>query len=163
VVLPAVASGTDELEILRASTTCALGRFGGLVLVNWRSQVTQADVRALIQARDELRKSGRFVGALHIAEAGLPVPDEAVRQTAQRGFEGRRDQTSAIALVVLGEGFAASAIRSVGTAVFALRGIPTRLFADTDAAAKWMVDEMQAYRDERALAAACRSLRAAGS
>lgn len=131
------------------------------MLINWRAQVTLADVRAVIQLRDELRKSNRFTGAIHIAEAGLPVPEESVRQTAQRAFEGRRDQAAAIALVVLGEGFGASTIRSVGTAVFALRGIPTRLFADTDTAAKWLVEEMQAYGDESSLSAACRTLRAA--
>jgi hypothetical protein len=108
-----------------------------------------------------LLKADSFAGAIHIAEPHLQVPEEAIRQTARRALEARRQQEAAIAFVVLGVGFGASAIRSVGTAVFALRRAPTRLFADTDTAVKWMVEEVQAHDDAAALAAACRALREA--
>jgi hypothetical protein len=151
----------NTLEVVRASTTCALGRFGGLMLINWRTQVTHADIAAVVTLRDELLKTDSFSGAIHIAEASLPVPEEAVRRAAQRALETGREKAAAIAFVVLGVGFGASAIRSVGTAVFALRRAPTRLFADTDTAVKWIVEEVGAHDDAQALAEACRVLRAA--
>jgi hypothetical protein len=156
------ARSSDKLEVVRASPKCALGRFGGLVLMNWRSEATHEGMKAAVDLRNEMLTSGVFRGAVHVVEAGLPLPDESLRQAARRAIEARQDNRSAIALVILGEGFAASAIRSVGTAIFALRGAPTRLFASTAEAAKWMVEEMDAHEDAQALASACEALRAAG-
>jgi len=152
---------SDQLEVVSASPKFALARFGTLILVNWRTLVTHEDVKAALDLRNEMIASASFSGAVHVGEAGLPVPGEPLRQFAQRGIEARRQNRSAIALVILGEGFGASAIRSVGTAVFALRGAPTRLFASTNEAAKWMVEEMEAYEDATALVAACEALRIA--
>jgi hypothetical protein len=149
------------LNVVRATRTCALASFGGLVLVNWRSEVIRDDVEAVIALRKSMLADNTFVGSIQIAEPGLPVPDEALRETARRAMKARQENQSAIALVILGEGFGASAIRSVGTAVFALRGAPTRLFASSDEAATWMVEKMRAYHDAQALAEACRTLRAA--
>lgn len=150
---------SDQLEVVSASSKCALARFGTLVLINWRTEVTHDDIKSVLDLRNEMIASASFSGAVHMAEPGLPVPGDSLRQFARRGIEARRDNRSAIALVILGEGFGASAIRSVGTAVFALRGAPTRLFAHTSEAAAWMVDEMEAYEDAKALVAACEALR----
>lgn len=152
---------SDPLEVVSASSKFAFARFGTLVLVNWRSEVTHDDVKTVLDVRNEMIANAAFSGAVHVAEAGLLVPGESIRQFAQRGLDARRQNRSAIALVILGEGFGASAIRSVGTAVFALRGAPTRLFASTNEAATWMVEEMEAYEDANALAAACEALRTA--
>lgn len=152
---------SDPLEVLSASPKFALARFGTLILVNWRTEVTHEDVKTVLDLRNGMIASAAFSGAVHIAEAGLPVPGDSLRQFARRGIEARRENRSAIALVILGEGFGASAIRSVGTAVFSLRGAPTRLFASTAEAATWMVEEMEAYEDAKALAAACEALRTA--
>ncbi len=152
---------SDQLEVVSASSKCAFARFGTLILVNWRTEVRHDDVKAVLDLRNEMISNAAFSGAVHVGEAGLPVPGESIRQFAQRGIEARRENRSAIALVILGEGFGASAIRSVGTAVFALRGAPTRLFANTNEAATWMVEEMEAYEDAKALASACEALRTA--
>lgn len=93
-------------------------------MVNWRTEVTREEVKAVLDLRSELIANGTFTDAMHVAEAGLPVPEDSTRQFARRGIEARRENRSAVALVILGKGVGASAIRSVGTAVFALRGRP---------------------------------------
>lgn len=149
-----------KLEIVKASHNCVLASFQGVVIANWRTVVVSDDVIASISERNRMLTAGTFRGFIHIAEPGLPVPDEALRQTARRAIEDRLRNKSPIALVIIGEGFGASAIRSVGTAVFALRGAPTRLFATTDEAASWLVDKMQARDELPALQEACREVRA---
>lgn len=129
------------------------------MLVNWRAQILRQEMNAVIKLRDELRTTAAFRGAIHIAEPGLQAPEESLRQAAMRALEARGHQPAPIALVVLGGGFGASAIRSVCTGVFALRGAPTRLFANVDEAAEWMSDAALAHGGPEALAASCRRLR----
>jgi hypothetical protein len=149
-----------NLAIIKAAPTCVLASFEGVLIANWRTEVIAEDVTAAISERNRMLTAGTFRGFIHVAEPGLPVPDEALRQTARRAIEARQSNKSPIALVIVGEGFGASAIRSVGTAVFALRGAPTRLFASTDEAASWLVEKIDTRDQLHALQEACRNVRA---
>ena len=157
-----VAQTTNSLDVVRASATCAYARFQGVLLVNWRQRVLLDDVKGLVACRDQMIK-GEFFGAIHMSEPGLPLPDEACRRFARRSMEKRPDQRSAIALVIFGNGFGASAVRSLGTAIFALRsGPPTRLFAEAMEAASWLGEESGGRLDVQKVAAACQELRGIG-
>ena len=149
------------LEIVAASTHCAYGSFAGVLLVNWRLEVMHADVRAVVAYRNQLLKRS-FAGAIHMAEPGLPLPDQEGRRLARLGMEARTVNRSAVALVIFGTGFGASAIRSLGTAIFSLRmGPPTRICSTTQDAAHWLTEKTDASLDAESLVRACEALRKA--
>jgi hypothetical protein len=153
---------TSELQVVNASDHCAYGTFQGVLLVNWRREVTQHDVKAVVAYRNQLLKRS-FAGAIHMAEPGLPLPDQEGRRLARLGMESRTANRSAVALVIFGTGFAASAIRSLGTAIFSLRmGPPTRICANATDAAAWLVAQTADKVEVEALARACEALRQAG-
>jgi hypothetical protein len=158
-----VAQPPDSLDVVRASATCAYARFEGVLLVNWRQQVLLDDVKSLVQCRNQMMKQ-EFLGAIHMSEPGLPLPDEECRRWARRSIETRPDQRAVIALVIFGDGFGASAVRSVGTAIFAMRsGPPTRIFAQATDAASWLAEEVAGKLDVAKLAGACQQLRGIGA
>lgn len=153
----------SELNIVSASERCAYGSFQGVLLVNWRREVLHADVRALVAYRNQLLKRV-FCGAIHMAEPGLPLPDQEGRRLARVGMEARTKNRAGVAFVIFGTGFAASAIRSLATALFSLRmGPSTRICANPMDAAAWLVAQAAHDVQAEALARACEALRRTGS
>lgn len=147
------------LEVACASTNCAFGRFQGYLVVSWRIRVHLADVKSVVAFRDEMLATD-FRGAIHMAEPGLALPDEPSRRWAQRGMAHRTDKHSAVALVIFGTGFGASAIRSVSTAIFALRsGPPTRIFGVVPEAIEWLAEQAVDRVQTADFANACQELR----
>jgi hypothetical protein len=134
-----------------------------VLLVNWRQQVLLDDVKGVVLCRNQMMKQ-EFLGAIHMSEPGLPLPDDECRRWARRSIETRPDQRAVIALVIFGDGFGASAVRSVGTAIFVMRaGPPTRIFAQATDAASWLAEEVAANIDVAKLAGACQQLRGIGA
>ena len=149
------------LEVVRASPTCAFGAFQGVLIANWRTEVRLSDVKGVVALRNRMMAHD-FLGAVHIAEPGLPLPTEECRTEARVGLESRKGNPSPVALAILGTGFGASAIRSVGTAIFALRsGMPTRIFSSSEDAARWLCEALADRVEAHALAEACTQLRSA--
>jgi hypothetical protein len=148
-----------SLDVVRAAATCAYARFSGVLLVNWRRQVVLEDIKGVVNCRNQMMKQ-EFLGAIHISEPGLPLPDDECRAWARRAMEAGPQRRTAIALVIYGDGFGASAMRSVGTAVFALRSGPTtRIFGQVAEAAAWFVEEVECGLDPALLARTCQELR----
>ena len=144
---------------MSASPTCAFGAFQGVLVANWRTEVRLADVKGVVALRNRMMAHD-FLGAVHIAEPGLPLPSEECRTQARAGLESRKGNASPVALVILGTGFGASAIRSVGTAIFALRsGMATRIFSSSEDAGRWLCEELDDRVEALALAEACMQLR----
>ena len=132
-------------------------------MVNWRREVILDDVRSVVAFRDRMLK-GAFLGAIHLAEPGLQLPDEESRTLARSGMQARTGNGAPVALVIFGQGFGASAIRSVGTAIFALRAGPsTRIFSAALDASLWLAEQTADEVDAQALAEACDELRKAGA
>lgn len=152
-----------SVEIASQSEGHAHGREGGIMIASWRGDVSLEQVRSLVAYRDEMRK-GLFLGAIHMAEEHIRLPPAEVRSAARAGVESRVDVKPAIALIIFGSGFGASAIRSVGTAIFTIRaGPPTRLFADVKSAAVWLSERVApAHLDTGRLVTACELIRRAG-
>jgi hypothetical protein len=157
-----VPKSSDSLDVVRASATCAYARFKGVLLVNWRRQVLLDDVKAVTLCRDQMLKQD-FCGAIHLLEAGIPLPDDECRRWARRGIEARANHNPVIAVVIFGDGFGASAVRSVCTALFAMRaGPPMRVFAQPTDAAGWLAEETDRRLDVAELIGACQELRSIG-
>lgn len=153
----------SELEIASASPHCAFGSFGGVLIVSWRREVLHADIRAVVAYRNQLLKRA-FVGAVHMAEPNLPLPDAEGRRLARVGMETRTANRASVALVIFGTGFGASAVRSLGTAIFSLRmGPSTRICATTLDAASWLAEQSAVHVEGEALAKACEALRLVGA
>jgi hypothetical protein len=152
-----------QLEVVGASAQCAYGSFQGVLIVDWRHEVLHAHVRAVVGYRNQLLKRG-FCGAIHMAESGLPLPDSESRRLARLGMEARTANRASVALVIFGTGFGASAIRSLGTAIFSLGlGTSTRICASTSDAAAWLTEQSAEQVQAAALAEACEALRRAGA
>lgn len=155
-----VASGSG-FELVGVSPTCAFGHTHGFVLADWRRAITLTDVLAVAALRDRLLE-GRFRGAIHMAEAGLALPDEACRSAARDALEAHGHVTTPIGMIIFGTGFGASAIRSLGTAIFTLRaGRPTRVFSSIVSGADWMAESTGGEVQAATLTNACAALRGA--
>ncbi len=153
-----------SVEIASVSEGHAHGRENGVLIASWRGDVSISQVQTLIAYRDEMCKERQFVGAVHMAEEHIRLPPGEVRVAARAGVESRGNARPAIALVIFGSGFGASAIRSVGTAVFTIRaGPPTRIFGDVKAAALWLSERVAPVQlDTGRLVSACEIIRRAG-
>ena len=152
-----------SVEIASESEGHAHGRESGVLIASWRGDVDLQQIQALVAYRSEMVKAS-FVGAIHMAEEHLRLPPADVRAVARAAVESRGDVRPAIALVIFGSGFAASAIRSVGTAIFTIRaGPPTRIFSDVKSAALWLSERVAPVSlDTGRLVAACEIIRRAG-
>lgn len=152
-----------SVEIASQSEGHAHGREGGILIASWRGDVTLPQVQSLLAFRDDMRKS-LFLGAIHMAEEHIRLPPAEVRAAGRAGVESRVDVKPAIALVIFGSGFGASAMRSVGTAIFTIRaGPPTRIFSDVKSAALWLSERVApATLDTGRLVTACELIRRAG-
>ena len=156
---PSTDSAPPKLEIVRVSSACALGHFGDVLVVSWRQAIVLEDIRALIVLRNQLMRRG-LAGAVQMAEPGLSLPDEECRKAAREGMLARAGSEAPVALTIFGSGFGASAIRSVGTAIFALRsGPPTRIFSTLSEATSWLAGHSAAVIDAFALTQACDAMR----
>jgi hypothetical protein len=151
-----------DLHIARVADDHAFGSCAGTLLVNWRTSVELAAVQGLVQYRNGLTARGRLRGAIHIAEEGIALPSPEARAAAEASVRDAKNTAAACALVVFGSGFGASAVRSLGTAVFAFRqGPPTRLFATIPDAISWLMRQVEIGIVYRRLGEACEELRAA--
>ncbi len=149
-----------KLEVGGVAAEYAFGYLGSVLLVQWRTGVTLEGVQGVARYRDRLASAGRLMGALHVAEEGISMPAPHVRAEAAVALRNGT-RASACALVTTGSGFGASAVRSLGTALFAMRGgPPTRLFATIPDGFTWLVGKVQATASHGELVTAVEQLRA---
>jgi hypothetical protein len=151
------------LHIASAEVDHAFGSLGSALIVSWRTHIALDAVKSLVEYRDGLGIARRLSAAIHIAEENVVLPNAEARAAAERGVTDSAYRAPVCALVVLGTGFGASAVRSIGTAIFALRrGPPTRMFADVNAGAEWLLRNADPGLTLRQLLAACEQMRNAG-
>lgn len=152
-----------SLEIANESEGHAHGSESGILIASWRREVSLEQITAVLAYRNEMLR-GQFYGAVHMAEEHLRLPPADLRAAGRAGVESRLDVKPAIALIIFGSGFAASAIRSVATAIFTIRaGPPTRIFSDVKSAALWLSERVTPVQlDTGRLVTACEAIRRAG-
>ncbi len=95
-------------------------------------------------------------GAILVLHEGATPPDTAARKRFVQMFERDRDTIRAFAVLVLGSGFWAAAVRSVVSLLGLTSRLPIRIFSDESSAAQWVLDCLggPAEPDAEALVAA---------
>jgi hypothetical protein len=87
---------------------------GPVLIVNYRAAITHAVMQATeIAQREILSTQGGHCVMLSIVEGGLPLPDETGRASIVTHFRTVSSKNAAYATVMLGDGFWASAARSI--------------------------------------------------
>jgi hypothetical protein len=154
--------GSSDLQIASVATDHAFGSCGHILLVNWRTGVELPTVKALTAYRNGLvAKWGQLPAAIHLAEEGISLPSAEARSAAESSVRDATRAAGACALVIYGTGFGASAVRSLGTAIFAFRqGPPTRIFATVPDSISWLMRQVELGILYRRLVDACDQLRA---
>ena len=130
--------------------------FGVLCITSIRGPITSEFIREANAAGATLARRVRgTIGALDVVRSDAPLPDAALRAEAAQLARAAGDRVAAAANVVVGEGFTASAIRSVLTAMTVIGGgAPRRTFAQPAPAVDWLA--MQLGVPPRDLAPAAR-------
>ncbi len=117
---------------------------GALCMTSIRGPITAELIREANAAGAALaRRTGRKIGALDVVTSEAPLPDAELRAEAARLARAASERIAAAANVVVGEGFKASAIRSVLTAMTLLNGgAPRRTFAQPGPAVDWLAKQL---------------------
>lgn len=148
------ASGVEGLEIHAAHADVRVGSYGPVHLVAYHSTPSVTNLRTSDRLHRTLRQ--RYPGrtaVLSWVAAGLKMPDKEVRDFASGLFRDVARDIRCSATVIAGEGFWASAARSVltGIQILSRSPCPNRAFGKIDEAAVWM---MQWITDEPDIEAA---------
>jgi serine/threonine-protein kinase len=142
-----------------------LGRRGGHlslaygdVLVNvWRGPISAGDVHAAGDAGREMsRRHPAGIGSINVALAGVGLPDATTRAVAVAVLAESQRWLLGTAVVIEGEGFAASAARAAyGMIQLAVKHrCPQAVFSDVAAAARWLAPKCRLVATPDELAAA---------
>jgi hypothetical protein len=122
----------------------AVATFDRICMTSITSSITSEYLREANRAGAELsRRTGGKIFSLTLLRSDAPLPDAALRDEASRISKASNQRVAAAAHVVHGEGFAASTMRSVLTAMtFLSGGAPRRTFAKSGPALDWLANHM---------------------
>lgn len=137
----------DGVEIHVAQAGMRVGNYRLVHLVAYHDTPTAAGLRLSERYHRVLRD--RFPERTAIMSwiaPGLKMPDREIRALGAELFKGVAREIRCAATVIVGEGFWASAARSVLTGIQLLSRspCPNRAFAETDEAAAWIVGHLDA-------------------
>lgn len=138
-----------------------LALYGPVVVNVYAGPMTEASFAESMAAGKARASEVPALGVLTVIEPSMPLPDAETRAQARRATEVGAAFVHAGALVLAGEGFWASAMRSAYTALrwLAPEAYPERVFASVDEAARWLLEVLRATDDPRALVAFVEGLR----
>lgn len=130
-----------QLSVRWANEHAVLAQRNQVFVVNYRGPISPQvmDATESVQ-RVILSEHGRTCLMLSIVENGLPLPDEAARQTIIGHFRRVSEQNTAFATALLGDGFWAGAARSIlsGFSLVVRAACPNGTFADIPAATRFL-------------------------
>lgn len=117
-----------------------LAHSGPLVLMNWRTEFNPghiAKIEALHHRRAQHYETG-IVG-MNIVECACGLPSTEARDMGNDMMKRTASTTRAVVMVMLDQGFAASALSSIALRVLGLGGrVPIRSFRTVRASADWI-------------------------
>jgi hypothetical protein len=139
------ASSVHGLEIHATLAGLRVGSYGPVHLVAYHDTPSIATLRASDRLHGALRK--RYPGNTAILTwiaAGLKLPEKEVREVASDLFRRVAREIRCSATVVAGEGFWASAARSVltGIQILSRTPCPARAFGRVGEASAWLVPHL---------------------
>ncbi len=112
------------MDVLEVTPTLAIGAYANIHLCVYRAGLTLEGLEAANRHHRDLIAKHRRTFVLGYAQPNQPLPAADARQRAAVLIEENQAHVAASALVVEGNGFSASVIRSVMTAAFALARYP---------------------------------------
>jgi hypothetical protein len=129
-----------ELRYLHRSPLCSVATFREVSIFVVHTELTVEALRASVTAYHELR--AKFPGSVVSVTLSSPIaliPPPAARNEASRAMVECQEETRCTAVVLQGEGFYVSTMRSVLTAINLVRPykVPMRVFAELPSAVHW--------------------------
>ncbi len=131
---------TPSLVTEFLDSTLHLAYHGPFVLMNWRTDFDPAHIPK-IEALHHRRAQhfGAGVIGLNIIEPACGLPSPASRRLGNEMMKRTAPTTRAVVMVMLDQGFAASALQSIALRVLGLGGrVPIRSFRAIGPAAEWI-------------------------
>jgi hypothetical protein len=142
-----------KLEVHYRSPRTCIATLNGIMLVRSFRRSTAPDYRAMFKASEialERRKQG--LGVIVVIEPTAEIPNEETRRAAAEAARSISEHLQAAAIVVLGDGFWASAMRGLITALglMTAQRYPQRSFRYESEAVDWILQVLNepahAYR-----------------
>jgi hypothetical protein len=111
-----------------------------LAICVWTGQATGPAAEQVKRTMDRPDAHGMCQSFVHVIHNKLPLPDSAARQVFMSLLKERSDTLACIAVVVLGTGFWASAMRNavIGLRVFAPSNFEFRVFGTCEEVVAWL-------------------------
>ena len=136
----------EPARLLGCDPNHRIGTSGSVFFVLWKGDVecriaerVQVSLRAFAQSLE-----GRRAALLTVVEHGAPLPSSDARTALANILRYNADEVLASAVVMEGDGFRASAVRSVATglALVARQPFPHRVFPRTLDATEWLAQRL---------------------
>lgn len=114
--------------------------FSNIAIATWTGQATGEAAEVVVSSMDRPEVQGRRQSYVHVIHNKLPLPDAAARHVFMTSMKGRSSELACVAIVVLGTGFWASAMRNavIGMRVFAPRAFEFRVFGSCEEVVAWL-------------------------
>jgi hypothetical protein len=111
-----------------------------LAVAIWTGQATGPAAELVVQTLERPEARGGRQSFVHVIHNQLPLPDAEAREVFMRTMKDYAPRLACIAIVVLGSGFWASAMRNavIGMRVFAPRGFEFRVFGSCAEVVEWL-------------------------
>jgi hypothetical protein len=136
-------------QVILASEDLVICHWDNLVLLVWMKRTRLHHLVHIRMAVEAARRAnGNLLCLLQIVVPTAVIPDASARKALSEMLLSFEGIVSHSALVHLGSGFSASVVRSVVTAITALRrhGFPLQVFGTVQAAITWLERSNDAVR-----------------
>ncbi|WP_437624860.1 hypothetical protein [Sorangium sp. So ce1151] len=112
------------VEIRQMNAICVLGWVDRLHIAVWRGSGVDESHMFYREMKAGIARFGSGVGHLAVIEPGTPLPPPEARKVIARVFNEHPGAVSAVSVASEGQGFFASAVRSVATGLMMLTRTP---------------------------------------
>lgn len=149
----------NSFEVLRQDADHTVGLWRNVSVNVWMSPSTAEQIRRI--GADQPRIAQRFpegFGSLSIMHASNTGMTAEARAAGEKLSKTATPGLRAIAMVIVGTGFAAAGLRAVASTMMMIthRRAPTKIFGDPETGARWVLEQLgaspeQSQRDATAL------------
>lgn len=110
------------LEVRLVEDVCVFGWLDKLFIAVWRGSDLAASRLFYKEMKDGILRHQSGVGHLAVIEPRTPLPPSEARQLIAQVFDEHPSSVAAVSVAFEGQGFFASAVRSVATGIMMLTG-----------------------------------------
>lgn len=140
------APSAAKFELTFAAQGCVMGRSQDVAICVWATDVTPTLVEEYGKLLDHMATMHQLFSMIHIAPTARPLPSGEVRSAFARIADQHADRILLTAVMIVGGGFWASAVRSMITSVQVItrRKLNARVCGSTDEVLTWLAPEHSA-------------------